>query len=337
MKASNPARAALSAVLALCCAVGLAGCNTATVVPAATVNGTAIAEETVTTYIENFRASSSLEDDSAWGTWLSNNGYTPQSVREEVVDYYVDQELTKQAAQERGVSADAAKVDEAVQKAKEGYESDEAWREALEASSTTEEAYREQVELSLLKTALSESFDEAEQPDDQQVLESATTYAGAKRSSCILFASDSADEAEDVRASIESGDVEFADAAKEHSADESAQTGGDKGWDALVPVGEAYAKALADLGKDEMSDLVETDDGTYLIMCTDEFSVPEGGLTDLAQVPEALLESVRTGFEGSTTSAYNEWFSTFKEKAEITINPIPEKISYNIDLPSPTE
>lgn len=124
MKASNPARTVIATALALSCAIGLAGCGGAA--PAATVNGTPVAEETVAAYIDDFRATSSLEDDGAWATWLADNGYTPQSVRQEVVDYYVDEELVRQAARERGVSADAAEVDEAVQKAKEGYESDEA-------------------------------------------------------------------------------------------------------------------------------------------------------------------------------------------------------------------
>lgn len=199
MKASNLVRVSLSAALGLSLALGLAGCAAASPEPAATVNGVEIAEDTVTAYVENFRTTSSLEDDVAWRQWLADNSYTPQSVREEVIDYYVDQELTRQAAQERGVSVDATKVNETVQKAKENYDSDEAWKQALESSNTTEEAYRNQVELSLLKEALAVSFDNTED-------------------------------------SLESS---------------------------------------------------------------------------------------------ASSSAYNEWFTTFKEKAEITVNPLPEEVSYN--------
>ena len=74
MKASNPARAVIATALALSCAIGLAGCGGAA--PAATVNGTPVAEETVAAYIDDFRATSSLEDDGAWATWLADNGYT---------------------------------------------------------------------------------------------------------------------------------------------------------------------------------------------------------------------------------------------------------------------
>lgn len=336
MKASNPARAVIATALALSCAIGLAGCGGAA--PAATVNGTPVAEETVAAYIDDFRATSSLEDDGAWATWLADNGYTPQSVRQEVVDYYVDEELVRQAAHERGVSADAAEVDEAVQKAKEGYESDEAWREALASSHTTEEAYRAQVELSLLKTALADSFAEAAAPDDGQLLERAAGYDGAKRSSCILFAADGADEAQQVRAAVESGEVQFADAADERAADEGAAAGGDRGWDALSPVGEAYAEALAGLEAGEVSEPFETEEGVCLVMCTDEFDIPEGGLTEVGQVPEALLEAARASFESEASDGgYRDWFADFKSKAEIVVNDMPEDASYNVEVPQESE
>lgn len=336
MKASNPARAVIATALALSCAIGLAGCGGAA--PAATVNGTPVAEETVAAYIDDFRATSSLEDDGAWATWLADNGYTPQSVRQEVVDYYVDEELVRQAARERGVSADAAEVDEAVQKAKEGYESDEAWREALASSHTTEEAYRAQVELSLLKTALADSFAEAAAPDDGQLLERAAGYDGAKRSSCILFAADGANEAQQVRAAVESGEVQFADAADERAADEGAAAGGDRGWDALSPVGEAYAEALAGLEAGEVSEPFETEEGVCLVMCTDEFDIPEGGLTEVGQVPEALLEAARASFESEASDGgYRDWFADFKSKAEIVVNDMPEDASYNVEVPQESE
>lgn len=331
MKASKTTVRArpMAFALALTLTLGLAGCTGASTAPAATVNGVKVAESAVTAYVENFRATSSLEDDAAWAAWLADNGYTSQSVREEVVDYYVDQELTRQAAQERGVSVDAAKLDEAVQKAKEGYSSDEAWKEALESSNTTEEAYREQVELSLLKESLAASFEGAEGLTDEQLLERAAAYVGAKRSSCILFESDKADEAQEVRDRIEKGEVEFAAAAEEHSIDESAEEGGDKGWDAFDPVDSEYAEALASLQKGGVSEPVETDGGVLVVTCTDEFEAPEDGLSDLSQVPDAILDSVRASLEGSGSTAYNEWFAAFKEKAEIVVNPLPEEASYN--------
>lgn len=225
-----------------------------------------------------------------------------------------------------------------MQKAKEGYESDEAWREALASSHTTEEAYRAQVELSLLKTALADSFAEAAAPDDGQLLERAAGYDGAKRSSCILFAADGADEAQQVRAAVESGEVQFADAADERAADEGAAAGGDRGWDALSPVGEAYAEALAGLEAGEVSEPFETEEGVCLVMCTDEFDIPEGGLTEVGQVPEALLEAARASFESEASDGgYRDWFADFKSKAEIVVNDMPEDASYNVEVPQESE
>lgn len=339
MKASHPFHSVIALGLALSCTAALAGCAGAgsSLTPAATVNGTEVAEADVTTYIENFRASSSLQDDATWAQWLSDNSYTAETVRTEVVNYYVDQELLKQAAQERGITVDAAKVDEAVQSAKAGYESDEAWQEALKASNTSEEAYRAQVELSLIQSALQDSFESSEAPSDEAILEKAASYSGAKKSSCILFASDDKDTAQEALDRIESGEISFADAMEDYS-EAAIEGSGDKGWDKLQTLSADYTDALADVEKDDVSDLVETEEGIYLIACTDEFTVPEEGLTEVSRVPEDLLAAVRSTLDTSGSSnGYNEWYADFKEKAEITINDMPEGVSYAVEPSAPTE
>ncbi|MEG0504774.1 MAG: SurA N-terminal domain-containing protein, partial [Raoultibacter sp.] len=116
MKASKLLRFVCAAGLASACVLGLAACSNnsdgLTGGTAATVNGTEISEDKITTYIQNFRTASSLGEEDAWGKWLSENSYTPQSVREEVIDYYVSQELVKQAAAENNVTVESSKIDE---------------------------------------------------------------------------------------------------------------------------------------------------------------------------------------------------------------------------------
>ena len=41
----------------------------------------------------------SLTEEDAWGQWLADNDYTPESVREEIVNSFVDQELVKQGGE----------------------------------------------------------------------------------------------------------------------------------------------------------------------------------------------------------------------------------------------
>ena len=162
MKFASFKSSALKSVgaVSLCVALGagLVGCGgngAGGGAVAATVNGQAIMEQTITDYIANFRTSSSLESDEAWGEWMVANGYTPESVREEVIDYYVNQDLYDQAAKEYNVTVEQADIDAAMEETKAMFESDEAFQEALEASSMTEESYIEDViRPNLLQTKL---------------------------------------------------------------------------------------------------------------------------------------------------------------------------------------
>ena len=97
--------AAAIAAIAATCAFGLAACQggQASGGTAATVNGTAIPEQEVTDTIQTVRAQSGLDDTDAWGQFLASNNMTPESVREQILDSLIDQELVKQGAAELGV------------------------------------------------------------------------------------------------------------------------------------------------------------------------------------------------------------------------------------------
>ena len=117
---------------------------------AATVNCVAIPEEEVTNTIQTVRSQSGLETEDAWGQFLASNGMTPESVREQIIDSYVNQELVKQGAKELGVTVDSSEVDTYVESMKANFDSDDAWKEALKGAGFTEESYRESIEESLL-------------------------------------------------------------------------------------------------------------------------------------------------------------------------------------------
>ena len=102
MKKKTLACVMSAAVLSAMCLVGFSGCGAKQV--AATVEGTEIAEETITNDIQNMRASNDLEDEEAWKEYLTQNGYTVESLREEAIDAYVKKELIKKAAAENEVT-----------------------------------------------------------------------------------------------------------------------------------------------------------------------------------------------------------------------------------------
>ncbi len=324
------------------CLAGLVACSSvgskAIGGAAATVNGVEISEQTVTDYIEGFRSAQGLDTEEAWGTWLATYGSTPESVREEVINTYVDEELTKQAAEENGVSVTDEEVDEQIQLMKANYGSDEAWESALSAAGTTEDQYRDSVRNAMLEQRLQEQVvSDVEGPSDEEMLSYAQLYApafnGAKRSSHILFASDDEATAQKVLDQINNGEISFEDAAKQYSTDTaSAENGGDVGWDLLNSFVTEYTDGLSELDEGQVSGLVVSEFGIHIIKCTEVFTAPEE-ITSTDQVPSELLDYISDMVMSSnTSSAYSEWWEKYKEGADIVINDMPEGLPYAIDM-----
>lgn len=313
MKFASFKSSALKSVgaVSLCVALGagLVGCGgngAGGGAVAATVNGQDIMEQTVTDYIANFRTSSSLESDEAWGEWMVANGYTPESVREEVIDYYVNQDLYDQAAKEYNVTVEQADIDSAMEETKAMFESDEAFQEALEASSMTEESYIEDViRPNLLQTKLAEAVaaqdteGEGEDATLAQAQAMSEQFNGAKRSSHILLTAEEGEDdaalaarAQELLDQINAGEISFEDAASQYSTDTgSAANGGDVGWDALSTFVTEYQDALAGLEKDQIvAAPVKSEYGYHIIKVTDVYEVPEGGITSVDQLPTEFQE-----------------------------------------------
>ena len=308
---------------------------------AATLNGKPIGEKAITEYVAEFRESADLTDDDAWGQWMVSNGYTPESVREEVINFYADKLLLDQAAEEKGIKIEQSEIDDQLSQAKAMFESEDKWKEALEQSGMTEEEYIDEViRTNLLQQKIQEALtsEEGTGSSDEELLaylqDSASLLDGTKRSSHILFNSEDRDTAEQVLERINSGELDFAAAAEQYSADTgSAAQGGDVGWDATASFVTGYQNALEGLEKDQVSDLVESDYGIHIIKCTDVYNVPEGGITELGQVPEEIVETVRTNMTASSgTTSFYSWYSDYRDAADLVINPMPEKLPYAIDL-----
>ncbi|WP_080801027.1 peptidylprolyl isomerase [Arabiibacter massiliensis] len=343
MNKSHIMKAVCSVGLSAACVWGLAACTSGSEASgesgavAATVDGVAIPEDEVTSYIENLRGQMGVTDADSWGNWLAQNSYTPESVREEIVNSFVQRELIRTGADERGITVDAAEVDGYVNQMKQNYDSDEKWQAALEQAGMTEDEYRSEIELQVKAKKLQESFASDEEPAESDLLQYAqmyaTTYDGAKRSSHILF--DSADEAtaQEVLDKLNAGELDFAAAAKEYSKDTgTAENGGDVGWDKTSSLVTEYTDGLAPLEKDQMSGLVTSSYGIHIIKCTDVFTAPEE-VTSLDQIPSEWTESIKSALKSQKQSeAYQQWLEEYKEGADVVINPMPEGLSYAVDM-----
>lgn len=342
MKTARIVRAACAAGLAAACMCGIAACSSnesasgLTGGVAATVNGTEIAEDDVTTVIENLRASYSLEDQDAWGNYLASMGTTPDEIRSNVIDSFVEQELQKQGAEERGVTVEDSEIDTYVNYIKANYDNDEKWQQALQQAGFDDEAaYRENIKESLLGNALIESFT-ADDPTDDEIVEyasTAVTFDVAKRSSHILFDVNDQETAQSVLDQINAGTLDFAEAAKEYSTDTgSAENGGDVGWDQLTSFVEEYQTALDGLAVGQVSGLVESDYGWHIIKCTDEFTPPEE-ITSIDQLPQEFVDAYRDAVkQQKQQEAYQAWYDEYKEAADIVINDMPEGLPYAVDM-----
>ena len=328
-------------VSAACCfaLVGCGGTNYGyTGGVAATVNGSEIEEDTITKYIQDFRTSSDLTTDQDWANWMNENSLDPETVRSQVIDYYTEVELKKQACDEKGITVDESQVNEQIDTMKANYASDEEWQTALSSAGITEEQYRESIEDGLRDEALMNTIaGDSATAEDSQVLEMLNTYYtmfdGAKRSSHILFSSDDEATAQQVLDQINAGTLGFAEAAKQYSTDTaSAENGGDVGWDAINTFVESYTTALDGLSKGQVSGLVTSDYGIHIIMCTDEFSC-DGTATSLDAYPSEFVDYISNIVKSQNQStAYNDWFTSYKEQADIQINDMPEDVPYNLDM-----
>lgn len=342
MKKSHIMKAVCAVGLSAACVWSLAACTSGDQASgdsgavAATVGDVPISEDTVTKYIESIRSQMGVTDEDSWGNWLAQNGYTPESVREEVVNSYVQRELIKKGADERGITVDSTEVDGYVDQMKQNYDTDEKWQEALTQAGMTEDEYRSEIELQLKNRALLESFASDEEPSEEDLLQYAqmyaTTYDGAKRSSHILF--DSGDEAtaREVLDKLNAGELDFAEAAKEYSKDGSASDGGDVGWDKTSSFVEEYQTALDGLEKDQMSGLVTSTYGIHIIKCTDVFTAPEE-VTSLDQIPSDWVDSIKSSLKSQKQNeAYQQWLEEYKESSDVVINPMPEGLPYAVDM-----
>lgn len=328
-------------VSAACC-IALVGCGGTnygyTGGVAATANGAEIQEDTITKYIQDFRTSSDLTSDDDWGNWMKENSFDPATVRDQVIDYYVENELKKQACDEKGITVEQSQVDDEINNMKANYDSDDAWKQALSSAGLTEDQYRESVEAGLLDKALEDAVaGDAATADDSKVLDMLNTYYtmfnGAKKSSHILFASGDTEKAQEVLDQINAGTLDFAEAAKQYSTDTaSAADGGNVGWDAINSFVTDYTDALDGLSVGQVSGLVTSDYGIHIIKCTDEFTC-DGKATSLSAYPQEFIDYISNIVKDqSKSTAYSNWFNDYKAQADIQNNDMPENVPYNLDM-----
>lgn len=312
---------------------------------AATVNGVNIKEDSVTEQIMSMRKSA-YESDKDWAAYLSQQGLTPQSYRENVIDSIARQYLLVQAEKDYGIKVTQEDLDKAWKDAVEGNGGDEdAFVETISQFGFTKETYLENIKSSLAQQKLREKVAGVKKPSDEDIVaylnENLGSYNDARRSSHILFkvAEDATEEerakveaeAQKVLDKLNAGEIEFAKAAEKYSEDGSAKNGGDVGWDKLTTFVTEYQDALSGLSDGQMSGLVKTTYGYHIIKCTGQFNVQT--VSSIDEVPEGIRDAIAERIKTTAESEkYSEWLTEYTEKADIKINEMPEEVPYNVDM-----
>jgi parvulin-like peptidyl-prolyl isomerase len=239
-----------------------------------------------------------------------------------------------------------------------GYASEEAYRQVLDAQNVIEP---------LLEKVLPD-VTPTQAEIETYVSENAAYYAG-KRLSVIYFPLDETNtleivqpKAEEALAKINEG-TDFADVAAEYIADSSlASTGGDLGWGQAGSLPAPLKEASDALEIGGVSDVIVIQDDTigtnaiFILKVTDDFVLPEAEaeleaseneseettaqpelpanqIVDYALVPADLAELLAENYTSTKKSeAETSYFTDLIESDEIVVNPMPEGLSYNVDM-----
>lgn len=319
---------------------------------AATINGTNLTEDTVTRQIMSMRTSYGYTKDKDWAQYLVDNDLTPKKYRKQLIDSYTQQILLQQAQKENGVTVSDKEVEKAWKDACKSAGGAKTFKKTLKTYGYTEDTYKDSLKESLAQQKLKDAVAPTSKPKDSEIVdyinENLSKYNDARRSSNILIKVDSDASDEDKAAAkakaqecldkINSGELSFEDAVKQYSDDTgSKDKKGDVGWDKLTTFVDSYQAALEGLNKGDVSGVVESTYGYHIIKCTDYFHV-DNQVDDIKQVPKDIKKYVSNVVKTQAEStAYSEWLEQYKKDADITVNPMPKGVPYNVSLKGVTK
>jgi len=253
---------------------------------------------------------------------------------------------------ENGVTVSDEEVEKAWKDACKSAGGAKAFKKTLKTYGYTEDTYKDSLKESLAQQKLKDAVAPTSKPKDSEIVdyinENLSSYNDARRSSNILIKVDSDASDEDKAAAkakaqecldkINSGELSFEDAVEQYSEDTgSKEKKGDVGWDKLTTFVDSYQTALEGLNKGDVSEVVESTYGYHIIKCTDYFHV-DNQVDDINQVPKDIKKYVSNVVKTQAAStAYSEWLEQYKKDADITVNPMPKDVPYNVSLKGVTK
>ena len=264
---------------------------------------------------------------------LRANQQVPADRRDEVYRKALDQLVTyavlSQETRARKVSATDAEVDAGVKQMRGQFANEEAFKEALAARGMTIDQLKAdtRIDISINKMVEAEVSTESP-PTDVQVREfydknpDKFKQDESIRASHILFRVDenadaatkkkAMDEAQSVLKQARAG-ADFAELAKKHSADGSAQQGGDLNFFTRGQMVPAFDQAAFALKQGEISDIVTTQFGYHIIKVTDRRAA---STVPFEQVSDRIKEFLTQQQKQQKAESF---IQSLKQKAKIEV------------------
>ncbi|RAP50500.1 MAG: hypothetical protein BZ138_06600 [Methanosphaera sp. rholeuAM270] len=315
---------------------GLTGCQAATQQIAATVNGENIPESQITDYIQNYREVNDLTDSKAWAQWLVDSDRTAADMRDDAIDYYVEQLLVEQEATKAGITVSDEEVAERIAETKQYYGMDDAqFSESLKEMGYTEESYTALQRHSLLEDKIAASLDGSSgEITDADIVEQANSYAaileGSKQLDVIAASTDKIEKAHEEL---------LQGAAFEQVKAKYGETDEFDGWDVLTTQDQVVIDAITNMQQGAISDILTGTDHDYIVRVTQVLVLPENAAspdepyTSVDQLPVEIKETfTQSAAENVKADAFNIYIEQLKQSADIKKNEMPKGLPYDVDL-----
>ena len=335
-------RLVLASALAVVLGASLFGCSGIPKEPqvAATVNGTVIAEDEVTEYIEGFRSKNdSYGTDAGWAAFLANAGYTPSSFRMHIIETtFVPNELVRQECASRKIVVTDDQLDLVIEQEKSYYEQrygEDSWGSVLASFGYDEQTWRENEELRLLEEQLTDVVVKDKKASKSDILrmarQSGSNYNG-RHSYYIDFKTEK--QAQAARDTL----AKSADATVKPKAFKKLGDTVNAGWNSVTAdrdkMSNEYLSALSELDARRVSAPVE-DNGTWrLVLCDQVFTCPaELTYARLAAFPKKIYAQIESdASKAHVEDAYMDWLDEVTDSADIQVNAMPDGLPYAVVL-----
>lgn len=331
----------LKKLSAICCAAlvlfglaNLCACSSGRV--AATVQGHDITEEEVTAYIDTYRSGVQCTEDAAWASYLASKGVTPESLRTTTIYELAAPVIVKSKADELGLTVDEAAVDAQVNAIRSSLlvEDDDSWSSELERFGTTEEQLYERYSNKNLEDQVFASITKDIEPTEADIsnyVKDNLLGVTTKKVACIY-----GDDYVAMQAMLDTVQGAASDkkgfAKAKQLCDDETTNFADVGWDLTCELTSNMANVVSSLSKGQAAESLLSENGTYyLFYIVKDYTFPQD-VSKLDLSDKSLKQSVIELAGASLTQAAGSVWLQQQIESNLTINPMPQGLSYDVDM-----